>query len=325
MQEHNEAQPVAASAEEEEASLGSLLKSARVERQLELDDIAGEMRVEPKVLEALESDEFDSLGEPVFVKGYIKQYGRHLGLNYDDLLAAYYRQSPATEVDIRPMRSIKMRDDRQIAAWIIAGLVLLLVAVLLFVWWLGEDSTPLVLNEPSSDPVASLESAPVATPAGDRSLAPRISAPQPIPGTADGSRGNEVAEQSPSADLRSAAQSESVSEEPQSSEPIASVAEDIDTVEPEVVVSAGESGLVTLELQFEADCWTEIRDARGMTLFYDLSQAGDALTVEGMPPFNVFLGNANGVRLTIDGSEFAIPTRSRRDNLAHFIVSAPQE
>ena len=57
---------------------------------------------------------------PVFVKGYLKQYGTRLGLDVRDLLALYYKQTTLADVQIQPSRTIKLRDERQITSWILA-------------------------------------------------------------------------------------------------------------------------------------------------------------------------------------------------------------
>ena len=77
-------------------------------------------------MNALEENRFEQIGVPVFIKGYLKQYGSRLGLDVRDLLALYYKQTTLADVQIQPSRSIKLRDERQITSWVLAAIVLLL-------------------------------------------------------------------------------------------------------------------------------------------------------------------------------------------------------
>ncbi len=95
-------------------------------------------------MRALEEERFEQIGVPVFIKGYLKQYGVRLGLNFHDLLALYYKQTTLPDVQIQPSRTIKLRDERQITSWVVAMIVLLAVIVGLAVWWSngGSFSSP---------------------------------------------------------------------------------------------------------------------------------------------------------------------------------------
>ena len=75
---------------------------------------------------------------------------------------------------------------------------------------------------------------------------------------------------------------------------------------------AAPAAAIPLELTFEQESWAEITDARGERLLFGLSAAGRNVTVRGEPPFAVVLGNADAVRLTVDGEPYAIPLRPPR-------------
>ncbi len=112
----------AASTPPEPQSVGQILKQARLARDLSLEQMSTELRIEAQQLEALEQDRFERIGVPVFVKGYIRQYGTRLGLDIRDLLVQYYKQNSLKDVQIQPSKTIKLRDERQITVWIIAML-----------------------------------------------------------------------------------------------------------------------------------------------------------------------------------------------------------
>ena len=87
--------------EEESSSVGAMLRAAREEKELSVEQLAAELRIEPRFLNALEDDSFEEFPAPVFTKGYIRQYAQRVGLDYADLLAEYYRQ-----VEVRDVRVV---------------------------------------------------------------------------------------------------------------------------------------------------------------------------------------------------------------------------
>lgn len=70
-------------------SLGSYLKSRREARGVPLYDVVRETRIPRAVVEALEEDRYEALPAPVFTRGFIRGYLRHLGLNPDEALGLY--------------------------------------------------------------------------------------------------------------------------------------------------------------------------------------------------------------------------------------------
>ena len=139
--------------------IGQRLRKERDAQGLSLEQIAAELRIELRLLKALEEERFADLGAPVFAKGYLKQYGNCLGLDYKELLSQYYDLVEPQDLMIVPSQPIKLHDERQISIWIVAALVFLLLAVVLVVWWYGESNgnpAP-VVTSPTSGQVAPVE------------------------------------------------------------------------------------------------------------------------------------------------------------------------
>jgi cytoskeleton protein RodZ len=57
-------------------------------------------------------------------------------------------------------------------------------------------------------------------------------------------------------------------------------------------------------LHADQDSWADIRDARQNRLIYETVLAGRVVSLEGVAPLSVFLGNADGVRLEFNGKPF---------------------
>jgi len=71
--------------------------------------------------------------------------------------------------------------------------------------------------------------------------------------------------------------------------------------------SAGAAGEGRLVREFAGPCWLEVYDAEGRRLAFELAEAGAVFAFEGPAPWRVVLGNADAVRLTLDGSGLDIP------------------
>ena len=69
--------------------------------------------------------------------------------------------------------------------------------------------------------------------------------------------------------------------------------------------SSGESGLAIhhLAITTSADTWVEISDAAGEQLELDLIRAGSSREYDGQAPFDVMVGRASAVVLSMDGKD----------------------
>jgi cytoskeleton protein RodZ len=74
-------------------------------------------------------------------------------------------------------------------------------------------------------------------------------------------------------------------------------------------------------LRYSADSWTEVYDASGARLFYDVGAANSVQTVVGTPPMRVVLGNASGVSVEYNGHSKPIAKLSRPDGSVQFSIN----
>jgi cytoskeleton protein RodZ len=296
-------------------SVGSLLTRARESLQLSVEQIAAELRMEPRLLRALEEDRLTELGAPVFAKGYLKQYGQRLGLKYEDLLSRYYDQVEPQDVPITPSRSIKLRDERQITMWLVSALALALLGVLLFLWWISEPNVrALVGDAPPLDSAGSTVTSPRAEPPP----APRASEPEPepepepvpVPGQAAPDGVAKPVAVAPPQQRDAPPQERDAPPQERDAPPPA---------DPAL------SAALRIELIFDGDCWTEVTAAGGDRLYYGLAHAGEQTRLATDTPVSVLLGNADAVRLLVDGRERPVPQRGRQGKLARFTLRPTED
>ncbi len=71
-------------------TLGEWLRQARESKGLSFEEIEAAIRIRPRFLQALESEDFAAFpGGEVQIRGFLRLYARHLGLSADEALARY--------------------------------------------------------------------------------------------------------------------------------------------------------------------------------------------------------------------------------------------
>lgn len=88
--------PQLAAAEE----LGRLLRHNREQQQLSIGDVSEHLKLPARQVEALENADFDKLPEPVFVRGFLRSYGRYLNLD-EEVLNNYLEQLVTADPALR--------------------------------------------------------------------------------------------------------------------------------------------------------------------------------------------------------------------------------
>ncbi|MEC7996881.1 MAG: DUF4115 domain-containing protein, partial [Pseudomonadota bacterium] len=79
-------------------------------------------------------------------------------------------------------------------------------------------------------------------------------------------------------------------------------------------------GQDTLKLSFSGTSWIEVRDSGHGDRYRDLRVAGDVLEIKGVAPFDVFLGDAPRIRLSINGDDIDLSQETRIDNSVQLTV-----
>lgn len=85
--------------------IGELLRSEREKRGLSLEDAENATKIRVSYLRALETENLEELPGEVYRVGFLKNYARYLGLDYQDIIAQYgdvFRKSDQ-DLQLEPM------------------------------------------------------------------------------------------------------------------------------------------------------------------------------------------------------------------------------
>lgn len=99
--------------------IGHILREARENKGLTLEEVQASTRINIRYLAALESGNFDALPTPVHVRGFLRNYARYLGLDQQPLLDRYLlvqgqdaRVAARAEQEISPDNPLIERQDQ---------------------------------------------------------------------------------------------------------------------------------------------------------------------------------------------------------------------
>jgi cytoskeleton protein RodZ len=91
--------------------------------------------------------------------------------------------------------------------------------------------------------------------------------------------------------------------------------------QPAAVAAAPAPGEVRVRLEFTEPSWTEIYDASGKRLMFDMGTPGRVRSVAGAPPLRVNVGLVSAVNMQVDDRPIVIPRRAGKDG-AKFVIEA---
>ena len=256
-------------------SAGAELAAAREELNLSIAEVARHLKLSPAQVEALEAGAYERLPGRVFVRGFLRNYAKLLGLEPEPLIGRLESEMPEPRVvEERPVTAPAVmptgeRSRLPLFAGI-AGTIIAALAAYEFGFNSPPSSTESEAGPASAAPPTSAASE--SAPAVDLSSSPAVAA------------GSEPA--SPSASEGAAAAGAGAAAESAAAQPDAR--------------AGAEPGARSLHFRFDAESWVEVRDANDKVIFTKLNKAGSEERITGAPPLRLVVGNARAVRLEVD-------------------------
>ncbi len=306
---------------------GERLRKARESAGLSVDQVAQQLKLGPRQIEAIEAEDLENLPEIAYVRGFVRNYARLLGLDARSLLevvpeatlepekGATFRR-PSGRMAELPRESASAKG---IGRWLIPLLLVGLIVAFAGYEWLRQERARAGESEDQSPPAAEL-------PTDAQTLTPVQPTPLPLaPGQPGASGTTDPAGNTTGSDSKAAVGTGlATGDSPSAGGTTTSAGTGSKGGSPATAPEGGgsfadgadkakvaEGGTATpsppttpeVRLTFDQPSWVELRDSTGRLLLSQTSPAGSTRVVTGDPPFSVVIGNAAGVRLTYNGQQ----------------------
>lgn len=101
------------------SDLGQLLRKARMEKKISLDDLQETTKIRKRYLEAIEEGDYKIMPGNFYVRAFIKSYAEAVGLDPNEVLRLYQNVIPSPEPEhIEPIRAKRTtRNTERIGKW----------------------------------------------------------------------------------------------------------------------------------------------------------------------------------------------------------------
>ncbi len=286
---------------------GEILRQKRLSLGWSQAQVAQNLNLSERIIEQLESGNYQQMPGHTFARGYTKAYGKLLGLDQVELVRTFdgYTGTDAKGSTVHSLGRLDepVRLSRNVLRFVSFILVVLIIAMGLF-WWQersrqassasavsmehveveGADGKTEIhpIDEPeeqppvtAQQPAATLPS-PVGTPTPDANAVAAMTAPTAAPTPAPVTGSTSPAPTAPAAATPAA---------PASAPAAAPVA-----------------GSESLNIRFTANCWTQVSDGSGKILFSGVKKGGESLEYASIKaPVNIRLGFARGAQISYNG------------------------
>jgi len=283
-------------------SVGETLRAERLRRNLALDQISNELKISARFLGAIEAGEYNKLPGGVFIKSFVRQYARLLGLDEEELAGQVQRMLEPPPDLPQPVKRPKLIDPTfhvpKMEEWESIGekrfrwsgslsaaalfVVALLICSGVYTW----------MQRPRGQATVASDTAPplvkTAPPPPAQTVSKPVESPAETAETAAASPGEKPTQ--PPSEAAASAQT-----------PVATAPHASDAISP-VSQAAQSDRNATIHVEVTADepVWVLAR-TDGKYLFSGTLEANQSRTVEGTDSVLLRLGNAGGVTITLNG------------------------
>lgn len=303
---------------------GAALRQAREAQGLSVAEVAEKLNLTLSAVQSLETGCYDTLPGVTFTRGYIRSYAKLLGLDENSLVQQYTETT--NHVPVKPLPSLEPQARRSGGRFLMLGfaVVVLLATGAAYYWWQEEQASKLQSSDTSGaftqveveradgtlhiQSLDDLDAQTAALAVAEINLTQLMPGPEEETAYSAREDGVEAGEEQPAA--------------AEAGQPATAAANDSASATAEQATDSATSGTAEspiLGLSFADECWIRVTDASGRELHSGLKQAGETLELTGKAPFELHLGNARGVSLTLNGQAVDFEA-SIRGNVARLKV-----
>jgi cytoskeleton protein RodZ len=343
---------------------GERLKTARIQKQLSVEQVADLLHLRPSIVVAIEEDDYEQLPGTTFLKGYIRSYSRLVGLSESDLIDELdFRLDIETDHDMKESVFMQEKKGKKLAFVFVTFIVIIVILGIAIKEWpsikaifgahslkpqpevhLPKDSTtPSTVSKALEKKTEKTSSEPVIS-GSDQKKTEQAVGMNPVDQTERASSEKVTANTTNAAATKpthkTANQHQSISQSDRvSSASLSKVHSPIDAVNNKSLNTETQSinhtanvaaplkvgstkmnaeKIGSIQVRFVGDCWFQMTNGSGKTVFADLKHEGDTIDYKGPLPFSFVIGAADKVSITYNDKLVDINQYRIRNNRTAF-------
>lgn len=325
-----------------EGELQARLIKLREDAGFDIAQMADAMCLSEDVIVNLESEAFDQLPEPPYVRGYLRNYAK-LGNDDDvsELISRYesLRGADASELDFQAKSSkniAAVSKKRMSPIWGQLILLGILVGAIALIWsipgvnsWVTNKwqsfSSQLEPTDASNNP-SLLGNLPVPAPLPEEEIASTqqgqitesvidnqsaATTTNENPQTSENNTSGDTETETVSTnntDSNNAEATENATTATSTESATSETQAETESTDTQEIASTSLDGSINIKLVFNKEVWLRIKDKENKTVFEGLNKADTEKTIELMKPLTFRVGNAQGLNLFIDNKAVDITT-----------------
>jgi cytoskeleton protein RodZ len=326
---------------------GEILAAKRKKLGMDEKEAAESLKISVSRLRSLEASDFSDFPSETYIRGYLRNYGRLLKANEQEVMDAYEQSRPSEFLEAanhEDAQAVLVQNNAHKQWWLVYVVLVTLVLLWVLSYWLlgsGQDDRDVSLT-----PFSELNSSDTSSGDGEAPLGmPQVNSDNfQLPITLE-TNTNKV--QSGTTDPNEKTSEENISSpdddnsQPQenlletkkeiisdttaenTSEPIVvskvTAAEVVKSVQAEDQKKLEQATLAqqgdTLTFGFDNACWIKVTDSTGKVIFVGLQSPGSQLSLNGKAPFRVVIGNVEGTTMVYNGVPVQLTAEAGRKSI----------
>lgn len=117
------------------------MRQAREMENILLEEAANDIKISKRYLEALEENDYSIFPAPIYIRGFLSNYARYLGLDPKAILEQYNKLTLSASEEIEnivPKRATRRVMRKRVIMLLAALLFMILCLLWLLKYWLGR-------------------------------------------------------------------------------------------------------------------------------------------------------------------------------------------
>ncbi|MCX2944411.1 cytoskeleton protein RodZ [Rahnella perminowiae] len=315
---------------------GERLRQAREQLGLSHQAVAERLCLKVSTIRQIEEETTPADLAPTFLRGYLRSYAKLVHVPEEELSGLIGKQAPIKVPKVASMQGFSLGKSRKKRDGWLMGFTWLVVFVVIGLtgawWWQNHQAQQqeiATMADQSSAQLSQDNGQGQAIPLGDNANsapttedtpadpAPAANATQPQNSIPLNTAPGVAASNTPAVSGTSAAQAPAAVSTSQPATP----ENGLPTGDAQTAAAAG-GDPQAVTFTFKADCWFQIDDASGKTLFSGMKKGGETFSVKGTAPYKLKIGAPGAVDIQFQGKPVDLSRFVKSSRVARLTLAA---